>query len=515
MARRKNKRRKASKKTSAKLQRLASATVAELKQSGSITRTNVIPQGSAYKPAPRGKERGRTHGAVLRPAQLSRIIRAVECGDPNGLVEWADLSEKILRDPHIKSVYDTRVMGVSGSPMTVEPGIPGDALAEQAAELFRESIMEKTTNVARACTQLLHGGGVGWSALEHDWQYLDGAWHSVCLRAIASRDIAFDDDYTPHVRTYDVEGEIPASRGFRSLTLAQSHHISLMDERDRWVWHKADGMASVPTMTGYLLGVAWPWLFKQWATVYRQDVLERFASPRSVLYVEPNTPSDVREYAKDCLEEWGATGVGVFENTQRFELVEAITGPDHWTTAIDKLNAELSKAILGSTLNVEIDKAGGNRAAAESQAATTILPRLQADANSLAETLERDWAEPWCRFNPHLFGGVVPPTPRIRFQLTQDEPPEVDSLLIEAGAVTVNELRRSRGLEEWPPERGGDDIVNVQSNAEDALFSQLLAAPEEVAASVPKAQSVKALSKGASPTSSTSKTRVNLVPFDE
>jgi hypothetical protein len=123
-----------------------------------------------------------------------------------------------------------------------------------------------------------------------------------------------------------------------------------------------------------------------------------------------------------------------------------------WHELHDVMDEAMSKRILGSTLNVQIGDTGGAYAAADSQAATTILPRQMIDAEQLWLTIQRDFFR-WIRdYNPHLFPPNTPlPTGH---SILAEERVQVDELAVRAKCVSNDELRTSRQLPEWGGARG-------------------------------------------------------------
>jgi len=153
-----------------------------------------------------------------------------------------------------------------------------------------------------------------------------------------------------------------------------------------------------------------------------------------------------------------------------------------WQQLYDNCNAAMSKAVLGSTLNVEIGDTGGNRAAAESQGDLTITPRAMRDARGMWATLQRDLLRPYLFFNRHRYGGAMPPVP-VGETIMVEPAAEVDELIVAKGAVSYDELRQSRNLEPWGPERGGDKPIPAEAPAQSFGFSD--APREEAPAALP------------------------------
>lgn len=386
------------------------------------------------------------------PEDLSSTLTRVERGDTES---WADLCSFVLRrDAVVRSAVETRRLAVAGAEFSIVPGRhePGEEkAAEEAAEFVRRSL-EYSDRLERVFGDLLHAEPVGWSVLEHDWQRFKGAWHSINPRAVAQRDTAFDDDWVVKVRTY-TDGIRPK---WTRLDNENPH---------RFIVHLPGGVGETPNLSGDMMAIIWQWLFKRWLELYRQEALERSAGPRYLGTLAPNAAATAREALFDALEAFTTSHVGVIEDGTTISTLESARSPgSDWSDAIAKLDEQIIVGILGSSLNVMVGDTGGNRALGESQVATTILPRLNADAKRLATTIERDWFEPLLKFNAHVFNGVAPPTPRLEFTLGAEEETQVlvgnVQMAVSGGVMKKDELRKIAGLDPLGPENGGDEFVD-------------------------------------------------------
>lgn len=399
---------------------------------------------------PETKRKARSPSLVNRqrwgtttPERMTSVLRAQEVGDVG---EWADLASYMIRfDPHLRSLYQTRISSVAGASFRIDSAKPGDPLADKAAELCRD-MLDRVRDFERKLALLLHGNFIGWSLLEHNWRVeRDGMWLSIPLW-LNPRDSKFDRDCRLMHKGED------------------DRYFYIDDHPGRFIVHMPQQVADTPNVTGDLTAIAWEWLFKRWFRKFQLRGTEAFANPFIYGTVPQNATEAIRETLLENISKLSADQVAVFEEGTGISIAEiGKTAGEDFLIAIDGLNAEMTKGILGSTLNVEIGASGGNRAAAESQADTTILPRMISDAKRLAGTIERDWLAPFLRHNALLTGGMVAPTPRFVFELIAEEPPNVDELAVSSGVVTKDELRTSRGLEAWGPERGGDDVITADT----------------------------------------------------
>ncbi|MEM9067078.1 MAG: DUF935 family protein [Myxococcota bacterium] len=393
------------------------------------------PRGRISKPE-RIDRLHRFRAAGLKPEQLARVLRDTERGE---MERFADLAEYILRtDPHVRSVSDTVIRSIVASELRITAAKVKPEyrrLAEEQAHFIRESF-SLAPMLGETLAHLLHGYMLGASVAEHCWRRFDNAWYSTSQKKVFARDIEWNEDWQVKIRTF---AERKAARG---------KWICTADEPARWIVHQPGAIGTTPNLAGALQAVVWPWLFKRWAQIYQQTGLERFANPLLVGKAGENATDESREAFHDGLEGLLATSAAVLEQDQEVEIVQASGSPtDSWGEAIDRYNAEITKAMLGSTLNVEIGEPGGNRAAAESQASVTILPRLQSIATSLGMTVRAHWIEPALFFNAAKFGSHKIPPPEVGFILKQEEGPRVTPELIAAGVITVNEFREAQGFD--------------------------------------------------------------------
>jgi hypothetical protein len=130
---------------------------------------------------------------------------------------------------------------------------------------------------------------------------------------------------------------------------------------------------------------------------------------------------------------------------------------------IARYNREMTKALHGSTDNVESD--GGSRARAESQAKTSLLPRHYASSKRLKGDLDDQLVSRICKYNRHILGDATAPS--LTVALTVEEPAEVPEHLLRYGMrVTQDEARAAAGL---PPLDGEGGQAELPGESQLAL----------------------------------------------
>ena len=461
------------------------------------------PKSRVYS-APSASRWQRTSLVGATPERLASVLRQAERGE---LEAWADTAEYMLRtDPHARSVYETYIRSLVATELVWDPADDSEGAA-LAASLMADA-WDKVDDPERSLEHLAHGEGVFAGVVEMDWHPVRTehgvAWLPTKHRGVAPRDVKFDADWTPLVRSW---------AGNR----AEWHRVD--DSPASWLVHVPGGIGLPPQLAGVLMACAWSWLFKMWAGNYRQTALERFANPIA-LGTHPASAGDgAPEALLYELENLSAVGALVVDEGVRVELLAAArSGAEDWQGAIRHFEDEITKAILGSTLNVDVGSTGGNRALGESQANTTILPRLQASASKLGSTLRRGFAKPVLALNAQLFGGRMLPVPIPRFVLGSEEKPTITRDHIDAGVITRNELRASAGLDEIPADEGGDEwVVPVakQAPAFERRTGEVGTTTAPFSRTLPRGSqtSLPLMTRRTSPTSSVSQRQIDNVPW--
>lgn len=462
-----------------------------------------------FAASPRQRTRNRIAG--LTPERLSSIFDRAHQGD---LEQWADVVERMLTtDSHVRSVTDTLLRSITGSELRFLPAEdhPDQALAQAGADFCNMSL-HKVPRLESTLSNILFAALTGISIAEHGWVREGREVHSLSQHWVLTRDIRIDDRWMPQVRTYP-RGENGAQTGWE--------WIDVDDEPARWLVHVHTSPGLQANVAGLLMACAWPWLEKRWLTVFEQEALERFGSPFIYGTMERNAEDAARTAFFNGLQQMSADHVAVIEADQNINILQPTGNPgDSFETAIGRKNNEITKAILGSTLNVEVGDTGGNRALGESQAETTILPRLRAIAASAEAAIRATWLQPLLAFNAASFGGRVPPLPFVEFVLETETPPVIGQIHVDAGIVKANELRASAGLDplEGPEgERFVQPLAKVQTPS---FFSASDDTPRvEGGGPVPFSASPKGrrkphqLTLPTSPTSSPSTTQAGRLPL--
>ena len=393
--------------------------------------------------------------AQLTPEQLSAILRSAELGVMD---RWADLCDRMVEtDAEIRADYETRCAAVSGARWQVEAGRCGDAVRDAKAAdgaAFLERVIENCSDFDQASQDLLDGIGKGYSAAQLDWAWDGGAFVVKGFDWVHQRRFKYGPDFS--LRLVD-----------------DGRSVSAMGEElnpDLWIVHAPRSVAGYPTRTGVMRACAWPYLFKRWCQQFWVQGAESFAWPFLWAKVPRGADAAVRAKALEGLEELSADHRAVMEEGGAFELLETtIKDGGTWKDLSASLNAEIAKAILGMTDLSGPGKVGAY-GAVKARHGATVIARIALDEKQLAGTMRDQFAERIMRFNAHLFGGVVPPTPTIRRIVTSTRA-EIPAAQL-AGA-RVNEVRASM------------DQEPVAGPVGDQLWRDFIAGKDPTAVTVP------------------------------
>lgn len=402
----------------------------------------VAPPLIEVAPAPsRERWTDSTRFGALRAATVADILREAERGYPE---RWIDLAEWVLEhDGHIGAEYESRLHAATSAPWAVEPGETSDPIAAQYAQPaadFCRRMLEEIPDFETKVRLMLDAIGKGYSVHEKMFGRRDGAWVISDLLWRHPRRFAFDDQ--GKLRLYD-----GGSHGHPGKPLDPA----------KFVVHMPQLRASYPWRAGVLRAPAWMFVFKRWGSAWWAGANEKFGAPIPVAKVPPNTKQNVRSDLLAMLERITQGQGAVLDANVEVTLLEAAgyTGAQ-FGDFLRWCDEQSSKAIRGTTMATDIGK-NGSRAQAEVGAASTIEPRAESDAAAAATTIERQMFGTALALNLHLFGGRMPPIPRMKWKLRNER--KIEQWHVAEGVVSENEIRGEIG---YPPSPDGQGDVPIR-----------------------------------------------------
>lgn len=392
----------------------------------------------------------------LELADITSILRRMEDGDTR---DGVDLWCRMLKvDIHLRSVWESRGAPVYAAPHEVLASKPVTDGSTRLADACRE-VIDGYDNLESVNAALLDAGGVGFAVGEIEWvrSTLLGvpAWVPHRVTPVHSRRFRWSDHFELGLWDDGLAVSRLRAAGWHvdELTARGAKLAAL--PRGKYLVHTPIGIHDYPTAAGLVHPFSRWWWVKQVATKYWLHGAEIAANPRIIGKISQLAHGAItlEEFFSD-LEDLAADGIMVLREGTSVDITDskAAISADVWDKLVRRADAAITKGALGSTLNVEIDSAGGNRAAAESQGDSTILPRQHLDQAQLWSSWRRGVFRYIRDFNPHLFDATTP-LPSARSVLIA-ETGTVDELAVSTGAVRVDQVLQSRGLPTIGGERG-------------------------------------------------------------
>lgn len=374
-------------------------------------------------------------------------------------MNFVDLTRRMLAtDGHIFSCYSTRIDPVAGAQFSIKPPTGVSPSRQAMAELAAADCQAALSGLApeRLFRHLLDAIFTGWAVAEIVWTVRDGmVWPSDALLH-APRRFQFADDYSLYV--YD-QGWASGDAKYNSAANALGPPL----ERDKYIIHSPGVLPDSPPCSGVFTALVRNWWAKSWLLKYWMSGAENAGNPRLVGTLTQNADQATRDSFAAAINALSADAQCILNDGAALEFLDGSQNVGSvWDAQCAYWDASTTKAVLGSTLNVEIGSSGGNRAAAESQDAATILPRLEGDQRQMWKTIERGLFEPFLRFNIRRYGGVMPDVPVGASEIVREKA-EVDQLIVDEGGCSYDELRSSRGLEPWGAQAGGEQRIPRKS----------------------------------------------------
>lgn len=393
-----------------------------------------------------------TSYAGATPEKVSQVLRSTH---REHLERFVDMCDYMLEtDAHIAALYGTRIAAVEQAPWEIEPAHsddPGEQeLARKAAE-FIKAVLSNVNDFQQSVSSMLSAIGLGHSVHEVIYRREKNFWVIDRFEFAHLRRFTFDADW--NLALYD-----KGAYGFEGKALS----VGQVDRQfmTSVLVHKNAARTGYPDRMALFRVNLWNWVMKIWLVKFWMSAAERFGNPLTIATVPPNAPPTVRSKARLALERLSHDHAAVIEDPVSIEMLKGMMeGGATFKELMLFLDSRDSKALVGSTLNAELQSVG-SYAAAESQAERTIEPRAVADAQKLSADLREQVFGPLLKLNSHLFGGMLVPTPHIRFQVVQEPKTNIEPWMIQVpGTIRRNEVRKQAGLSQLSDPEGGEQFV--------------------------------------------------------
>jgi phage gp29-like protein len=202
-------------------------------------------------------------------------------------------------------------------------------------------------------------------------------------------------------------------------------------------------------------------MFKRWSAKFWLTLSERLGSPVVYGKVLREAPAEARAAMVSALENLQAGTSMVIEEGGQIEVLNAaLSESNSLSGLVDYWDRQIEKLLLGMS-GISDQGSVGSYAAVKDRRGATVEMRKILDERALSSTWTDQLIKPFLEFNKRRYDGVVPPIPKLRWQLTNDTADlTAQPHLLTAGVLTIHEVRASLDLE---PVEGGDQLIGPQA----------------------------------------------------
>lgn len=241
----------------------------------------------------------------------------------------------IARDPHVRSVFQTRRLAVVGKDWEVQAASE-DAADKRVRDVVADALA-RIPGFERARYDLLDGVLKGFAVAEIMWGIRDGLVVPVALKRRGQ-----------HRFSFDFDGRL------RLLTRENMITGELLPER-KFLLFQYDASDENPYGIGVGQSLYWPWWFKKHGIKFWLLFLERFGMPTIEGKYPPGTTKEQQDLLLSVLRSIQQDMAYKIPSTMEINLKEAQRGSTValYDPFIALMNAEMSKAVLGQTATTE------------------------------------------------------------------------------------------------------------------------------------------------------------------
>lgn len=306
----------------------------------------------------------------LTPVRLSRILETAEIGNLQGQSElFMDMEE---RDAHLFAELSKRKRVLASVSWRIEPPRNATASEKADAEYLSEAVGD-IEGWEELLIDMADGIGHGFSAIELEWEKL-GREHMV--RAFHHRPQSWF--------------QLPTNSQDQ-LTLRATGTAGEQLLPFGWMVHRPKARSGYLARTGLFRVLAWPYLFKHYATRDLAELLEIYGLPIRLGKYPPGTGDPEKASLMRAVIQLGHSAAGIIPEGMAIDFVDAAEGSEAPFLAMMRYcDDAMSKAILGGTLTSNTSESGGGAMALGNVHNEVRHDLKAADAKQLAGTLSRD-----------------------------------------------------------------------------------------------------------------------------
>lgn len=286
------------------------------------------------------------------------------------------LYREVLRDEQVAAAFHQRRLAVVSREWEVRPG--GDRrIDRQAAEFLRQQL--ERIHWDAVTDRMLYGVFYGYAVAELLWGLEDGR---VVIDAIKVRD--------RRRFAFGADGDL------RLRTSANPNPGERLPPRKFWWYATGADHDDEPYGLGLAHWLYWPVLFKRNGVKFWLVFLEKFGQPTATGRYPPSASAEEKARLLAALAAIQTDAGIILPEGMAIELLEAArSGTADYTALYDRMNAAISKVVLGHTGSSE---ATPGRLGGEDLAADVRHDLIKADADVICQSFNRSvarWLTDW------------------------------------------------------------------------------------------------------------------------
>ena len=243
--------------------------------------------------------------------------------------------KELLCDSHVFACVQSRKAGVLSLEWEINRGLDKDETAEKVIETIKKLDIYKLIN------DILEATLFGFQPIEIIWGRVDNLVLPIELRAKPSEWFCFDDENQLKFRT-------------------KEHYFGEELPPKKFLCPQANPSYENPYGERTLSRVFWPVTFKKGGLKFWVIFTEKYGIPHLIGKHPRGASEEETDRLAGLLEQMVQDAIAVIPDDSSVEIQEAnkSSSAEIFEKLMDKMNAEISKAILGQTLTTEVGSTG-------------------------------------------------------------------------------------------------------------------------------------------------------------
>ncbi len=313
----------------------------------------------------------------MRPERLARMLRQADEGDTEAYFTLAGEIEE--RDLHYGSVLNTRKLGVTSIPATIQSATDKRRDVKIAEDVQR---LVNDPSFNELVFHMLDSLGKGWSANEIMWDASEGQFHPNRYEPRDQRWFMWDRETLKEPLL--ITDENPTGERLTPW---------------KWIQHTPLVITSLPFRSGLSRPAVIAWCLKSYTLRDWMAFLEVFGMPfRIGKYPDGVTDAD-KDALLDAVRNLGADAAGIIHQDTSIEIVSTAAkgGAEAFIMTAEYWDKQMSKRVLGQTMTSD-EGQGRGKAQAEVHNDVRLMIHRH-DAARICASIRKQLILPYVRLN--------------------------------------------------------------------------------------------------------------------